>query len=130
MKKTPGTFGLRAWVENLLAGGAASPKRPEYALANHPGNQAGSESQPHLFRRLLRVSLMIFASALPSTFAATSGFQFQNPVGAGDYPDPSVIRVGEDYWATATSSEWAPHFPILHSRDLVNWEVKGYVFDK
>jgi len=55
-------------------------------------------------------------------------FQFQNPVRAGDYPDPAVIRVGQDYWATATSSEWAPHFPLLHSRDLVNWEVKGYVF--
>ena len=61
-------------------------------------------------------------------FAATP-VQYQNPVRAGDYPDPSVIRVGNDYWATATSSEWAPHFPILHSRDLVNWELKGHVFE-
>lgn len=53
---------------------------------------------------------------------------YQNPVRAGDYPDPSVIRVGSDYWSTATSSEWAPHFPLLHSRDLVNWEVVGHVF--
>jgi beta-xylosidase len=63
-----------------------------------------------------------------SAVAAPAGLHYQNPVRAGDYPDPSVIRVGRDYWATATSSEWAPHFPILHSRDLVNWEVKGYVF--
>jgi xylan 1,4-beta-xylosidase len=69
------------------------------------------------------------AQVMP-TFAASTGsaFQYQNPVRAGDYPDPSVIRVGNEYWATATSSEWAPHFPILHSRDLVNWEVKQYVF--
>ena len=40
---------------------------------------------------------------------------------AGDYPDPSVIRVGKDYYATATSSEWGPEYPILHSTDLVNW---------
>lgn len=53
-----------------------------------------------------------------------------NPVVAGDYPDPSVIRVGRDYYATATSSEWAPEFPILHSRDLVNWQVIGAVFQK
>jgi xylan 1,4-beta-xylosidase len=53
-----------------------------------------------------------------------------NPVIAGDYPDPSVIRVGQDYWATATSGEWAPEFPILHSRDLINWEVVGAVFRK
>ena len=63
-----------------------------------------------------------------SAVSAATPFQFKNPVRAGDYPDPSVIRVGQNYWATATSSEWAPHFPILHSRDLVNWEIKGYVF--
>src|SRR5215210_8353724 len=53
---------------------------------------------------------------------------YSNPVIAGDYPDPSVIRVGDDYWATITSGEWAPLFPILHSRDLVNWETVGAVF--
>ena len=55
---------------------------------------------------------------------------YQNPVAAGDYPDPSVIRVGKDYWATATSSEWGPPFPILHSTDLVNWERLGVVFPR
>ncbi|MBA4148958.1 MAG: family 43 glycosylhydrolase [Verrucomicrobia bacterium] len=55
---------------------------------------------------------------------------YQNPVLRGDFPDPSVIRVGEDYWATATASEWAPLFPILHSRDLINWELKGHVFSE
>jgi beta-xylosidase len=46
----------------------------------------------------------------------------------GDFPDPSVIRVGNDYWATATTSQWAPIFPLLHSTDLVNWETTGAVF--
>ena len=55
---------------------------------------------------------------------------YSNPVLAGDYPDPSVIRVGNDYYATATSSEWGPEFPILHSRDLVNWNIIGSVFPK
>jgi xylan 1,4-beta-xylosidase len=59
-------------------------------------------------------------------FAA--GPTFTNPVLAGDYPDPSVIRVGKEYWATATSSEWGPQFPLLHSRDLVNWKIVGPVF--
>lgn len=53
---------------------------------------------------------------------------YTNPVQAGDYADPSVIRVGRDYYATATSSEWGPEFPILHSRDLVNWNIVGSVF--
>lgn len=53
---------------------------------------------------------------------------YQNPVIAGDHPDPSVIRVGKEYWATATSSEWGPQFPLLHSTDLVNWNDAGPVF--
>lgn len=53
-----------------------------------------------------------------------------SPVLAGNYPDPSVIRVGQEYWATATSSGWAPLFPIMHSRDLVNWQIVGSVFQQ
>ena len=55
---------------------------------------------------------------------------YTNPMLAGDYPDPSVIRVGQDYWATTTSGTHAPGFPLLHSRDLVNWEVVGAVFQR
>ena len=53
---------------------------------------------------------------------------YANPVIPGDHPDPSIIRVGKDYWATATSSEWGPQFPLLHSTDLVNWDLTGAVF--
>lgn len=53
---------------------------------------------------------------------------YSNPVMAGDFADPSVVRVGDDYWATATSSEWAPLYPILHSKNLIDWEIVGHVF--
>jgi beta-xylosidase len=53
---------------------------------------------------------------------------YKNPVIAGDFPDPSVIRVGENFYATATTGGWAPFFPILHSKDLVNWKIVGSVF--
>jgi beta-xylosidase len=59
---------------------------------------------------------------------ATNTISYTNPVLAGDYADPSAVRVGDDYWATATSSEWAPLFPLLHSRNLVDWETVGHVF--
>ncbi|MES2426874.1 MAG: glycoside hydrolase family 43 protein [Bacteroidota bacterium] len=49
---------------------------------------------------------------------------------AGDFADPSIIKVGKTYYAVATSSEWAPHFPIFKSTDLKNWHQAGYVFDK
>ncbi|WP_437682534.1 family 43 glycosylhydrolase [Sorangium sp. So ce131] len=55
---------------------------------------------------------------------------YTNPVIPGDFADPSVIRVGNDYWATATSSEWGAPFPLLRSADLVNWEHVGSVFSE
>lgn len=58
--------------------------------------------------------------------AAQAGYS--NPVIAGDHPDPSIVRVGDEYWATATTSQWAPVFPLLRSRDLVNWTLEGAVF--
>ncbi len=48
----------------------------------------------------------------------------------GDFADPTVIKSQGKYYAAGTTSEWAPHFPIYSSTDLLNWEQKGYVFDK
>ncbi|MFD2744495.1 MULTISPECIES: family 43 glycosylhydrolase [Sphingobacterium] len=55
--------------------------------------------------------------------------QFNNPVIAGDLPDPSVIRVDDQYYATATSSEWAPFYPYFKSKDLINWTQIGHIFE-
>ncbi|SDC37280.1 family 43 glycosylhydrolase [Niabella drilacis] len=52
------------------------------------------------------------------------------PVIHGDFADPSVIRVGNIYYATGTSSEWAPHYPLFRSGDLVHWKQSGYIFNK
>ncbi len=54
----------------------------------------------------------------------------ENAVIPGDFADPSIIRVGDTYYATGTSSEWAPHFPIFTSKDLANWQQIGYVFNQ
>src|SRR3546814_19680791 len=51
-----------------------------------------------------------------------------NPVLPGDHPDPTVIKIGDTYWASATSNEWGPLFPIYKSTDLVNWEQVSYAF--
>ncbi|MDR7128617.1 beta-xylosidase [Algoriphagus sp. 4150] len=53
---------------------------------------------------------------------------FDNPVLAGDRPDPTVVQIGKYYYASATSNEWAPLFPIFKSTDLVNWELVNYIF--
>lgn len=54
----------------------------------------------------------------------------ENAVIPGDFADPSIIRVGDTYYATGTSSEWGPHFPIFTSKDLANWRQIGYVFNQ
>lgn len=80
-------------------------------------------------RASIATSLLLCLVAF-TVAAAQQKPSYTNPVIAGDFPDPSVIRVGEDYYATATTGTWAPHFPIMHSRDLVNWKAVGYVFAK
>jgi xylan 1,4-beta-xylosidase len=77
---------------------------------------------------LLSLSFWAGGAAAQSSVADRSAQTYRNPVMAGDYPDPSVIRVGEDYWAMTTTGGWAPHFSIMHSRDLVNWRIVGAVF--
>ncbi len=54
----------------------------------------------------------------------------ENPVIPGDFADPSLIRSDDLYYATGTSSEWAPHFPLFQSTDLINWHQMGYVLPK
>ena len=55
---------------------------------------------------------------------------YKNPVLHADYSDPDAIRVGDDYYLTASSFDQVPGLPILHSKDLVNWELINYVFQK
>ncbi len=55
---------------------------------------------------------------------------FTNPVLQGFFPDPSVVRVGEDYYIVNSTFEYFPAIVISHSKDLVNWQQIGHVFSK
>lgn len=55
---------------------------------------------------------------------------YTNPVINADYSDPDVICVGEDYYLTASSFNCMPGLPILHSKDLVNWEIIGHALTR
>lgn len=65
-----------------------------------------------------------------ATSLVAIGQTYDNPVIRGDVPDPTIMRIGNNYYATGTSSEWAPHYPVFHSYDLVNWEQVGHIFSK
>lgn len=55
--------------------------------------------------------------------------KYQNPIINADYSDPDVCRVGDDYYMTSSSFANLPALQILHSNDLVNWTIVGYVAD-
>ena len=56
--------------------------------------------------------------------------QFRNPVLKGFYPDPSVVRVGDDYYLVNSTFGWFPGIPVFHSRDLVHWTQIGNAIDR
>ena len=55
---------------------------------------------------------------------------YTNPIIHADYSDPDVVRVGDDYYMTASSFNCIPGLPILHSKDLVNWKIISYALAK
>ncbi len=52
--------------------------------------------------------------------------KYINPIIDADYSDPDVVRVGDDYYMTASSFSDIPGLPVLHSKDLVNWTIIGH----
>ena len=55
---------------------------------------------------------------------------FLNPIINGGYPDPSIVRVDDDFYIVNSSFEYFPALPIHHSKDLINWELIGYGIDR
>jgi xylan 1,4-beta-xylosidase len=55
---------------------------------------------------------------------------FTNPLFYDEFSDPDMIRVGDDYYMTGTTMHTMPGLPVLHSKDLVNWELISYAFDR
>lgn len=56
--------------------------------------------------------------------------KYQNPIIRGFNPDPSICRVGEDYYLVTSTFEFFPGIPVYHSRDLVNWTQIGHCIDR
>jgi xylan 1,4-beta-xylosidase len=73
---------------------------------------------------LLAVGLVSGGCAARGQDAGT----YTNPIIAGDWSDPGVIRVGDDYYTARSSFGWQPGIPIAHSRDLIHWRYIGHAF--
>lgn len=55
---------------------------------------------------------------------------YRNPIIPGFYPDPSICRVGQDYYLVTSTFEYFPAIPIFHSQDLVHWHQIGHVISR
>src|ERR1039458_7565631 len=77
-------------------------------------------------RRFLRNTAVVSAAlaVAPQTrlvLAQAGSSTYRNPILGGDHPDASPIRVGDDFYLTHSSFDYAPGLLIWHSRDLINW---------
>src|SRR5574344_74955 len=81
-------------------------------------------------------SLVLCTSMSIPSYAQQTGYwgdqgdgSYRNPIIAADFSDPDPLRVGDDYYMVSSTFESCPGVAVLHSRDLVNWEIIGGVFD-
>lgn len=56
--------------------------------------------------------------------------EYKNPIIGGFNPDPSICRVGEDYYLVTSTFEYFPGIPVYHSKDLINWEIIGHCINR
>src|SRR2546423_14325998 len=67
-------------------------------------------------------------AAESSTTTALDPPAYSNPVMPGDFPDPTAMRIGPEYWAIATKSGGQASPPVLRSPDLVHWSLAGSLY--
>ncbi|WP_304237818.1 glycoside hydrolase family 43 protein [Jiulongibacter sediminis] len=77
----------------------------------------------------LKSAFLVFFCSLTLLVNAQS-ITLVNPIMKGFYPDPSIVQVGPDYYLVNSTFSYFPGLPILHSRDLKNWEQIGNVIDR
>ena len=77
-------------------------------------------------RKTIFILLCIVASAL----SIRGQEYYQNPIVPGFNPDPSICRVGDDYYMATSTFEYFPGVPIYHSKDLVNWQMIGHALHR
>ncbi len=74
--------------------------------------------------------LLIFTTEAIGWVADSGNGTFTNPLFYEEFSDPDMIRVGDDYYLTGTTMHSMPGLPVLHSRDMVNWEFVCYAFER
>ena len=69
---------------------------------------------------------IIALCSLSNSIDAQTQKEFTNPILSGFYPDPSICRVGDNYYLINSTFAYYPGINIMQSKDLVNWKIIGY----
>ncbi|RZL12798.1 MAG: glycoside hydrolase family 43 protein [Hymenobacter sp.] len=73
---------------------------------------------------------LLTALALQSFAGSAQSIELVNPILTGFYPDPSIVKVGADYYLVNSTFAYFPGIPVMHSRDLKNWQQVGNVISR
>ena len=103
-------------------------KRKNQAVATTITTDAGwhRQGRPLL---LIRLSVAVMLCIMAAT-ATAQQITFTNPILTGFYPDPSVVKVGPDYYLINSTFSYFPGIPVFHSKDLKNWKQIGNVISR
>ncbi len=74
----------------------------------------------------MRKMMLMLGLAVSLSCFAQDQKGYENPVIPGFHPDPSVCRVGDDFYLVNSSFQYFPGVPLFHSKDLVHWEQIGH----
>lgn len=104
-----------------------------YELPEDEGPQGKKNEYSQIMRAFATIILLLASSNIFAQQTEKWGDQgdgtFRNPVLPADFSDPDVIRVGNDYYGISSTLQEAPGMIVIHSIDLVNWEIIGHVVD-
>ncbi|OQP53462.1 hypothetical protein A4H97_23755 [Niastella yeongjuensis] len=79
-----------------------------------------------LFHILSLSAFFFFFFSIANGQSTVKKDSFKNPILGGDYPDPTIMRDGKDYYMTHSAFDYVPGLTVWHSTDLVNWEPISY----
>jgi alpha-N-arabinofuranosidase len=82
------------------------------------------------FAFVIAGTLFLFPGGLSAIKAQPVAVGFDEPVISGMAPDPSVCRVGDDYYLVTSTFEYFPGVPVYHSKDLINWRLIGHALTR
>jgi xylan 1,4-beta-xylosidase len=77
-----------------------------------------------------RLTTLVILGLILLTYKVNGQTTFRNPIISGMNPDPSICRVGDDYYLITSTFEYFPGLPIYQSKDLVHWKLIGYILSR